>query len=79
MSDEKTAIIAGAKITTAWAPPALFSLMGVSTWAEFSAALAALLTGLFILEFLWKKIIRPAAVWLGWMRAPRRRDNNKLE
>jgi hypothetical protein len=58
------------KIVTAWAA------VGLTSWADVAAALAALYTFLLILEWLWKKLGRPFCEDRGWIkRQKRRRDD----
>jgi len=56
------------KILTAWAA------VGLTSWTEIAAALAALYTFLLILEWLWKKLARPFCERHGWVRRLRRRS-----
>lgn len=61
----------GVKIATAWAA------VGVTSWAEFASALAALYTLLLIGEWLWKKLIRPFCERRGLVqRLHRRKDDD---
>ena len=50
------------KIISAWA------LIGITSWADFAAFLGAVYTSLLILEWLWKKVLRPIAVSKGWIK-----------
>jgi hypothetical protein len=54
--------VAGTKLGTVWAA------VGITSWADFAAVLAAIYSGLLICEFVWKKVIRPFALWKGWLR-----------
>ena len=49
------------KVVTAWAA------VGITSWAEFAAALAAAYTLLLISEWLWKKAGRPFCENRGWL------------
>jgi hypothetical protein len=51
------------KVGSAWA------LIGITSWAEAAAALAAIYSLLLILEWLWKKIARPLLVHFGVVEA----------
>jgi hypothetical protein len=53
MNDSQTIASPGMKLMTAWA------LVGITSWADAAAALAALYSVLLILEWCWKKIGRP--------------------
>lgn len=64
--EQKEAIIAGAKVSGIWA------FIGITDWSQTASMLAAFLTLLFILEFIWKKVIRPFAEWRGWLIHKRR-------
>lgn len=52
------------KITSAWV------LVGITSWADFAAALAALYTLILLAEWCWKKIKR-------LRRRDRRRDDGR--
>ena len=43
----------GIKLATAWAA------VGITSWADAAAALAAAYSALLIIEWLWKKLMRP--------------------
>lgn len=55
--EQREGAIAGAKLGTVWAA------VGVTSWADVAAGLAALYSALLILEFIWKKIVRPTFAW----------------
>jgi p-aminobenzoyl-glutamate transporter AbgT len=59
-SAQKEGLIAGAKLTSVWAA------VGVTSWADFAAFMAAMYSLLLVCEFLWKKIIKPG---IGWWKA----------
>lgn len=50
MSEEQTVATPVLKIATAWAAA------GVTSWADFASALAAVYTLLLITEWVWKKV-----------------------
>lgn len=63
-------MITAVKIGTAWAA------VGITSWADFASALACLYTIILIIEWLWKKAIRPFCENRGWIkRKQRRRDD----
>lgn len=51
------------KLASAWAA------VGITSWSDFAAFVAAMYTLCLIGEFVWKKIIKPIAVREGWMTA----------
>lgn len=57
--EQREAVIAGAKLGTVWAA------VGITSWADAAAFLAALYSLLLVLEFLWKKLARPFLEWRG--------------
>jgi hypothetical protein len=58
--EQKEAVMSGMKLGSVWAA------VGITSWAEAAAALAALYSLLLIGEFLWKKVLRPLGIRLGW-------------
>lgn len=58
--DKKEGLIAGAKLTSVWAA------VGITSWADVAAFMAAMYSLLLVCEFLWKKIIKPG---IGWWKA----------
>lgn len=52
----------GAKIGFVW-----FSI-GITTWAEAASFLAFVLSALALIEWLWKKLVRPFCVSMGWLK-----------
>lgn len=38
------------------------------TWSEAAAMLSAILTALFIIEWLWKRLVKPLAIRRGWVK-----------
>lgn len=57
----------GAKIGLVWAA------IGISSWTDAAAFLAFVLSFLALSEYLWKKMIRPALVCMGYMKATHKR------
>ena len=64
--EQKDMIIAGVKVSGIWA------FIGVTDWSQTASMLASFLTLLFIIEFIWKKVLRPFAEWKGWLPHKRR-------
>lgn len=62
--EQKEGLVAGLKLGSVWAA------VGVTSWADVAAVLAALYSGLLICEFLWKKVIRPVLRWRGLVADP---------
>ena len=59
------------KVASVWA------LVGITSWADLAAALAAFYSLLLIVEWLWKKVLRPCAEARGWLKRPLRRISDK--
>ena len=59
------------KIGTVWIA------VGITSWADFAAAAAALYTLILIGEWLWKKLIRPVCYSHRWIKRPERRHADK--
>lgn len=59
--EQREGVIASAKLGTVWAA------VGITTWADFAAFLAAIYSVLLVGEFAWKKILRPFCEWRGWI------------
>lgn len=55
------------KIASAWA------LVGITSWADFAAFVAAIYTLILLGEWFWKKVIRPACESRGWLPRLKRR------
>lgn len=53
MSTQQEAAVNGAKLVSVWA------LVGITSWADAAAMLAAIYSMLLITEFAWKKVLRP--------------------
>lgn len=66
--DTKTAAIKG---TSAWAAVGLAHI-GVNTWGDAAAMLAALYSFALICEWLWKRLLRPIAESRGWVKPKKR-------
>jgi hypothetical protein len=62
ISPSKEAVEAGTKIGLTW------GAFTVGSWYDVSYMLASILSALFILDFIWKKWIRPFAEWRGWLQ-----------
>jgi len=50
--EQREGVIAGAKLGTVWAA------VGITTWADFAAFMAAIYSVLLVGEFVWKKMLR---------------------
>ena len=61
------------KVASAWA------LVGVTSWADFAAMLAALYSLLLIGEWFWKRCLRPFAERRGWIARRLRRAADRGE
>lgn len=48
------------------------ALVGGLTWGELASMLAALYTGCLLIEWLWKRVLKPLAQRRGWLAGPRR-------
>jgi len=59
--DQKEGAVAAAKLLSVWAA------VGITSWADFAAFLAALYSLMLIGEWLWKKAVRPFCEWRGWI------------
>lgn len=51
--------------------------LGIATWADLAAALAAIYTLCLWGEWLWKRLIRPFAVRRGWLPPALRRKEDR--
>jgi hypothetical protein len=60
-SEQREGVIASTKLGTVWAA------VGITTWADFAAFMAAIYSVLLVGEFAWKKMLRPFAEWRGWI------------
>jgi hypothetical protein len=60
-----------AKFITAWV-----AAIGVSSWSDFAAMLAAIYTLLLVGEWLWKRVGRPFCEARGWVKRPKRRRDD---
>ena len=59
--EQREGLVAGAKLGSVWAA------VGVTSWADVAAVLAAVYSALLIIEFAWKKAIKPFLQWRGWL------------
>lgn len=59
------------KVFTVW-----LATLGVTSWGDLAAALAALYSLLLILEWCWKKFGRPFAESRGWVKRAKRRKSD---
>lgn len=72
--EQREGVVAGTKLTSVWAA------VGITSWADAAAFLAALYSVLLIAEFMWKKFGRPFAEWRGWVApAPKKRGKAKTD
>jgi hypothetical protein len=60
--EQREGLLAGAKLGSVWAA------VGVTSWADVAAVLAAVYSALLIAEFLWKKAIKPFLQWRGYIK-----------
>lgn len=58
------------------AATALLAGVGVSSWSDFAALLAAVYTLCLLAEWLWQRFLRPAAESRGWVQRKRRRHTD---
>lgn len=72
MSGETNSAVAApiAKVATAWAA------VGFTSWADVASFLAALYTLLLILEWIWKKWVRPFCEDRGYFKRRSRRKED---
>ena len=59
------------KVVSMWA------LVGITSWTDLAAALAAFYSLLLIIEWLWKKCLRPFAESRGWLERMKRRASDR--
>lgn len=57
----------GAKIGVVWVS------IGITSWAEAASFLAFVLSALALVEYVWKKILRPCFVKRGWVKPAKHR------
>ena len=57
----------GAKIGVVWLS------IGVTSWAEAASFLAFVLSALALIEYVWKKILRPCFAKRGWVKPAKHR------
>lgn len=71
-TSQHEAFVNGVKLSSVWL------LVGITSWADFAAALAAIYSALLICEFVWKKVVRPFLERMGWVeRRMRRKEDLK--
>lgn len=70
MNNESTVALPGVKIASAWAA------VGITSWSDAAAALAAAYSAVLLLEWVWKKLGRPFAERRGWIRRKARRHGD---
>ena len=68
--EQKEAVVSSVKVGGVWAT------IGVSSWADVASMFAAILSLLFILEWIWKKTLRPFLEDRGIVRRVRRRRSD---
>lgn len=56
---------------------ALLAGIGVSSWSDMAALLAAVYTLCLLSEWLWKRFVRPFAEVHGWVKRKRRRATDE--
>lgn len=72
MSAQQEATVSGIKLASVWA------MVGITSWADAAAMLAAIYSALLIGEFAWKKVLRPFAENRGWLpRLMRRAEDTQ--
>lgn len=54
--NEQTVVAPATKVVTAWAA------VGITSWSDVAAALAAVYTLILIVEWAWKKVVKHRAV-----------------
>ena len=69
--EQREGLIAMTKIGSVWA------MVGITSWADFAAALAAIYSLLMIADFAWKKFIRSWCIGMGWLPPDRRKTDRK--
>lgn len=62
--------VTATKIGTAWAA------VGITSWADAASALAFMYTLLLLLEWVWKRLVRPFAERRSWLKRPLRRKED---
>lgn len=69
--EQREATIALTKIGSVWA------LVGITSWADFAAMLAAIYSLLMIVDFCYKKFIRSWLIRIGFLPPDRRKTDRK--
>lgn len=68
--DQKDSIASGGRLVGAWASIGVTRMAELTAWAHLLAeSAAAILTILLVVEFVWKKVIRPICEWRGWLKS----------
>lgn len=57
-----------AKVAAAW------SLIGITSWANFASFMAGIYTLLLATEWMWKKAVRPLLIHFGVIAAPEQKE-----
>lgn len=63
-----------AKATSAWLGVGVASS---TDWTQLASMLAALYTALLIVEWIWRRLLRPLAEDRGWVKRRRRRASDR--
>lgn len=63
-------LMTAAKVSTAWAA------VGITSWADAASALAFFYTLVLLIEWLWKKAVRPFCENRGWVKRKQRRKDD---
>lgn len=69
--EQREGLVALTKIGTVWA------FVGITSWADFAAMLAAIYSMLMIVDFFWKKFVRGWCIRVGWLPPDRRKTDRK--
>lgn len=70
-AEQREGLIALTKIGSVWA------MVGITSWADFAAALAAIYSLLMIFDFCWKKFVRDWFVRFGLVKPLERRKSDR--
>lgn len=69
--EQREGLVALTKIGTVWA------FVGITSWADFAAMLAAIYSLLMIVDFCYKKFIRSWLIRIGFLPPDRRKTDRK--